>query len=325
MKKRYLLGLLLLAGCSTTPTSQVSTLGTVTSDITVKVDAVIDEYNHAALERQLTNYAAIYRGKHAKDLTSEVLQDISLPVSVGQKKTFAIYQANQGLGAYAKALSEVATAASQADIDLASADLYGSMVTLNDRYETIRGDDEALFDDETFALFSSVFAAVEHALIEDQRTRILRTVVTQADPMVSQICDVIIEQLKSAGMDDAIIASRQYVLTEEISDYQRRAKEPMTLDERRTEMKRLYGLLQDVQSSRLLVQQAIKSVGQVKKSHAVLAKALEEKEFSSSEVAATIGKLKEMRNHYRDFESLLLSCEKITKNDQGILSCEDTK
>lgn len=325
MKSVYLVGAIFLAGCATTPTTQISAFGNSTSAVTEKVDSVINEYNSAALDRKVTDFAATYNGERAILLTSDELRKIEKPITSEQKKNFAIYKANKALGAYSKSLSELASAGSRVDIDLAAANLYGSIANLNDQYKTLQETENDLFNTDKLASFSTLIAAIGSTIVEEERKKAIKGIVIEADPKVSLVCDVINKQLKSAGIEDAIATSRQYILSEEIVDYKSRAKTTMTLEERRAEIKRLYSLQQDVSNSKLLVQQTQKAIVAVKESHATLAKELKEGRFTSAAIALTIGRLKDMEKHYDDFEALLLSCKKITKNDQGILSCEDTQ
>jgi hypothetical protein len=323
MKLVCLVGALFLAGCASTPTTQISAFGNSASAIAGKVDSVIDEYNNAALDRQFTDYAATYSGDKSSLLTSDELRKIEKPIGPKQKKNFAIYKANRALGSYSKALSDLASAGSRVGIDLAAANLYGSISSLNDQYKTIKETDKELFDTNKLASFSTLIAAIGSSIVEEKRREAIKGIVIEADPKISLICDVIIEQLKLAGIEDAIATSRQYILSEDIVDYKSRAKAEMTLDERRAEIKRLYSLQQGVSNSKLLVQQTQNAIVAVKESHATLAKELNEGRFTSAAIASTIGKLKDLEKHYGDFEALLLNCKKIAQNDKGIMSCED--
>ncbi len=323
MKYAYLACALLLAGCGATPTTQIAAFGNSSSAITEKVDAVMVEYNNAALERMFTDYAATYNSNHASLLTSDELAKIEKPITPGQKKTFAIYKANKALGEYSKALSNLANAGSRVDIDLAAAKLYGSITSLNDQYKTLKDTQDDLFNTEKLANFSSLIAAIGSTIIEEKRRRAIKGIVQDAAPNITLICDVIIEQLKSAGIGDAIATSRLYVLREELIDYKSRILKPTTLDWRRAEIKRLYYLQQNAFNSKLLVQQTQNAITAVKNAHATLAKELKKGRFTSAEIASTIGRIQELEKHYNDFETLLLSCKKITKDKEGILSCDD--
>lgn len=40
-------------------------------------------------------------------------------------------------------------------------------------------------------------------------------------------------------------------------------------------------------------------------------------------IALAIGRLKDLESHYDSYETLLLECKKIEKDDKGVLSCAD--
>ena len=165
MRKIVLLSAFLLGGCGATLSTQVSTFGETTSAITEKVDGVMDEYNKAALRRTFTDYAATFNSPGAPQLTSTELAKISKPITPEQKKSFALYRANKALGAYASALAGLANAGGRDEIDAAAAKLYGSMVSLNEQYQTLKASDTELFSKEDFASFSTVVAAIGHAVV----------------------------------------------------------------------------------------------------------------------------------------------------------------
>lgn len=314
-----------LAGCATTPVSQVAMFGTTAHEVSGKVDAVLDEYNRVALERQFTDYAAAYNGNHAHLLTSEALSGISEPITPDQKKNFAFYKANRALASYTKALAELAYAGgSREAIDRASARLFGSMVSLNDQYRILTETRADLFDKEKMGAASTLITGIGSVLVDHKRREALRGIVIQSDPAISHVCDLLITQLDEAKMEESIAASRQNILTEELVDYKTRIATTMTtLDWRREQLRRLYGLQQGVYHSKLLVQQAKNAIMEVKSTHAVLARDLAENRFSSREMAAAVGRLVELKDHYEDFHSLLLDCNKVTRNSQGVFSCDD--
>ncbi|MEJ1355965.1 MAG: hypothetical protein RPU91_13930 [Candidatus Sedimenticola sp. (ex Thyasira tokunagai)] len=316
-------GLLLISGCGSTPTTQISAFANSTKAITENVDAVIDEYNNTALDREFTSFAATYKGSHANQLTATELAKIAKPITSEQKKKFAIYKANKALGSYATSLSLLSSAGSRADIDLASANLYGSMISINDQYKTIKETEKDLFNTENMATVSKLIAAIGSVIVEEKRRKAIKGIVVQANPKIAIICDEINSQLKTAGIEDSISTSRAYILSEELQEYWTQADDKSKFNWRKSEVKRLRELQQNMFNSKLLVQKSQKAILAVKGAHDTLAKELEKNRFTSASIAAAIGRLKELDKHYDDFEDLLLSCKKISKNDKGVLSCDD--
>lgn len=313
-----------LAGCATTPATQVAMFGKSATEVSGKVDAVMEEYSRASLERQFTGYAATYNGSHAYLLTSDSLSAIAEPVTPEQKKNYAIYKANRALGAYSTALAEFASAGSREQTELAAARLFGSIASLNDQYTILKEGSTELFDKEKVAGIASLITAIGGTIVERKRREAIRGIVIQADPAISLVCDAIISQLDQAGIEESIAASRQAVLSEEIFDYKTRASTTSTsLNWRREQIRRLYGLQQGVFHSKLMVQQTRKAIIELKSAHAVLAKELARNRFSSREITESIRRLVDQKNHYDDFRTLLLDCRKISRNQQGVLSCDD--
>jgi hypothetical protein len=326
MKQIFVLFLMIitLLGCAKAPITQIAAFGNSANELTAKVENVIKEYNDAALNREFTNYAAIYNGKYAKLLTSQELSKIYKPIDAKTKKKLAIYKATQSLGSYAKALSALASADSIIDIDFAAATLYGSMIGLNDQYKIIKNIKEDLFDAKTFALSAKAVAAIGNTIVEEKKRKAIKKIIIAANPKISVICDTINIQLNASGIHDGISASRQYILSEEIREYKTRVKQPTKLDWRRGEIQRLYQLNQGITTSKLLAQQAQKAIMSIKKSHNTLATELKKNKFNSEKIASTIGRLKELNKHYNDFDTLLLECKNIVKDENSVISCGDS-
>lgn len=325
MKNSLLLTLigLLLLGCSETPTTQIKSFGDSTKGVTEKVDAVFVEYNELALNRDITNYASAYSGENAKKITMEDLKELKYPIDEKRKKTFAVYRANKAIGDYATALSELAVAGSRADIDIAASQLYGSMSSMNAQYKTIKDTTDNVFKDEDFALFSRVVAEIGSAVVEEKRNRALKSIVIDADPKIALLCDLVDSQLGSSGIDEGLVVGRNYILTEELKEYRANASRQTSLEWRRAEIRKLYGLKEGVNTSKLYVQNAQKAIRAIKSTHAVLASELAQDRFNSAAIASSVGRLKSLNSHYDDFQDLLMECKKIVSDDKGVLSCND--
>lgn len=327
MKSYYLIPIIFFAvtGCSTTPSTQIQAFADSTKAITDKVDSVINEYNQSVLNRSFTDYAATYNGSDSNKLTSSLLEEIQQPIDDKAKKGLAVYRANQAIGAYAKSLSALSVAGSRVDIDLASAKLYGSMVGVNTQYKAINENKSDLFKAEDFAGTARLVAEIGSLIVEEKRNNAIKGIVVSADPKIAALCDAIDKQLDESGIYDGISTSRQYVLTEELKNYKAQVKKDTTLEWRQSEIKRLYELKQGVVTSKLLVQNAQKAIREVKTTHATLASELKNNKFNSEAIAMAIGRLRDLESHYDNFETLLLECKEIKKDDNGVLSCADKK
>jgi len=315
--------LLVVAGCVSTPTSQIAAFGESSAALIEKVDAVMVEFNQATIERELTNYAATYKGTFAKQFSTEQLAKIIKPISPEQQHSLAIYRANKTLGDYALALAELDSANSRGDIDLASANLYGALTSFNSQYKAIKNSDKDLFEAEKLASVQSYMSAITTAIVAEKKRNALKHIVLTANPSIALICDEIIAQLQHAGLADGIAASRQYILEEQVVEYKLlAAKKSSKLTWRTKEMKRLWQLRQQVISANLVVQQSIKALLTIKETHQVLSDELSAGRVDGANIISAIGRLNEFNKHYYDFEQMLMSCTQVTQNVRGILSCE---
>ena len=316
--------LMLLNGCATTtPTNQIAAFGEATSQITEHVDTVMQEYNESSVARQITDYAATYKGQFAARLTLEQLAKISQPITPTHRQQFAIYRANKVLGHYASALGALASAGTKHQVDLASADLYGAFIGLNDQYKLLKGDDVSLFDNAKLATVSTLIAQIGSVVVEEKRRAAIKDIVLAANGSIGVICDEIIAQLSNAGIADGIALSRQHILREQLIEYKALAKKNSSkLKWRTQELSRLHELQQQVFTSKLLVQRSVQAIKAVKAAHQILSDEVAKDRFNSSELSQTIGRLKALDKHYDDFEQMLLTCAKIFTDEQGVLSCE---
>lgn len=317
-----LLAATMVCGCATVSMTQIQAFGDSAQALIGNVDKVLEQYNETALERSFTNYAATYNGKHAKLLTRAELEKIRIPIDGKRKKDLAIYSANSAIAAYAKSLSALARADSGTEIDLASTKLYGAFVGLNDHYKIIKGTDRDLFSKKDLAMSAKFIAAIGRSIVEKKRRSAIKEIIINADPKIEVICDEINHQLGTAGIGDAIYTSRQYILTEEIKEYKSRAKQNTQLDWRRSQIKKLYELQQEMKTSKLLVQKTANAVSAIKKSHHTLAEELEKDRFNSAAIAQVIGRLQKLNKHYGEYETLLQECNEIVKDENGLLSCK---
>jgi hypothetical protein len=313
----------ILGGCGSTPTTQIKAFGDSTKAITDKVEGVLTEYNDSAVTRSMTDYASTYTGSYANLLTSDLLSAIQPPIDPKAKHGFALYKANDAIGTYAQALSDLASAGSRADIDLASAKLYGAIVGVNNQYKAINAGAQDLFGMEDYAGITQLFAAIGSTLVEEKRADAIKGIVLAADPKIALLCDTIDKQLDDSGISQGISTSRQYVLTEELKAYKAQAEKITTLEWRRSEIKRLYELQRSVNNSKLLVQTAQKAIRTVKSTHATLATEVKNGKINSESIALAVGRLKDLEKHYDSYEQLLLDCKKIEQDAQGILQCAD--
>jgi len=297
------LSVVIISGCASNPSNQVSAFAQSSHAITEQVDAVLTEFNSASLERKFTSIAANYKGDHAKKFNFDVLDAINTAVTPAQQTQLAIYRANQSLGQYAAALAALANADVQTDVDAASTELYGALTSFNSQYQTIKGDDVELFNQQEVATIQAAITAIGSEIVEQRRRKAIKSIILAAKDNINLVCDVIISQLNSAGIADGIALSRKFILANQIKEYRViSAKNSSKLIPRTKEVRRLWNLQQGMLNSTALVEQSTKGISEIKAAHATLADEVANDEFSSIAIANAIGRLQQINNHFKDLE-----------------------
>ncbi|MGL6161948.1 hypothetical protein [Microbulbifer sp.] len=323
----------LLGGCESTPTTQISQFGATVDSLAERIDAVYGEYRKSRNEETISTLAMRHLGPLSAEqkrlglVTAPLSQrDLSQVVTSAErdlKKTTFISQANKYLGVYGKALSQLAATTPRSEIDLAFADFNTALGGLNNSYSELKG--EALFEQEDAARNLRYSAMLASLYIDKKRKDALKELVLDADPYIQVICDEIDSALDSSPMAVGIQAFRKAILANEMEAFNFHPHREASAEWRRAEIRRFLELQESASYSKLLVQQAQKSVRAIKKSHAVLAGKLQRDKFSTEQVAYLIGELRELDSHYDDYEELLANCRDLAMDDNGLLECQDVK
>jgi len=291
---------MLMLGCTSAPSNQVGAFAQSSLAISEQVDTVFDEFNNASLERQFTDVAANYKGDFAQRFNQQLLAQINAPLSAAKKRELAIYRANQALSQYATALSELSNAAVSQDIDAASIELYGTLISFNAQYQLINGSESTLFDDESMATIQAAISAIGSEVVEQKKRRALKVIIISAGDRIDKVCNVIIEQLTNAGVADGIAASRKYVLLKQIEEYRLLSKKGSSkLKARTKEVKRLWQLQQALINTHSLVTASIDGVKEIQSAHKVLVAELTQDRYASVAITNAIGRLQHINTHFK--------------------------
>lgn len=312
-----------MAGCSITPTTQISAFASSAEAVSDKVNEVLTTYNTVNIERQYISIAQIYQGKYAPKLPISDISNISKPININAKKRLASYRANKALGNYAAALAILSNATNQGEIDSASASLYGSINGINKQYKILNDSTQDLFSNEDVALFSTLVASIGYAIASEKKKEAIKFIVITADPKITLICDALIKELKSSALYDGIYQSKKYILDEYLEDYKARASDIENINTRRKLIAELHLMHEDLVSTKLMIQLTQTALASLKNTHKVLADELQKNKFTSPALAKSIGHLAQVKDHYNDFNNFLLTCKKRSKDDKGNPSCDD--
>ena len=179
----------------------------------------------------------------------------------------AIYRANHALNRYAKGLQALSGAVTQADIDIAAAELASAMNGMNTSYTLLTNNDD-LFQPKDMSIVASAVAAMGTSIVEKQRQESLKSVITQADEKVNLITDELVIQLADSGMEELLVSSRSTHLKHALRDYSKRSsKQPMTFEQSYNETQALYELYTIMSQTKLSLHQTRQAIKAVRKAH----------------------------------------------------------
>lgn len=321
MPARVLLCIVFILGGCAAPTIQIQTFGSAVTKVTEKVDGVFDGYSTIARERGFRELADLYGKENIADFTLDELGLRTEVFSKKNRKDLAIIQANSALGDYAKSISDLASATSRNDIDIAASKVLASVRDLNSSYAKI-DDAKPLVKEEKVISLTASLAGVGHMWVEYYRNKELKEIVTQTDDAITELCNVIKQHLQSSVMSLALVANKDDALSAEFTDYKNTvANGGTSINERILRLKKLKALQDSKYVELLKIEQAVRAIDEVQKSHAVLAKELRENKFSGKEIISAIKALHETIKHYGDLDEYLAGCKAVTEKD-GKLECE---
>ena len=309
---------ILLSGCAATPTGNIEAFGNAAKGVTEKINNVINEFNSAKVNNELTKIA-----QHKRPITISKLDPIK-KVIIGDvdKKKYALYKANKAIGAYADALSGLAKSGSENEIDLAASKLYSSFHNFNEQYKVLAETDDILIKGKTSARIGSIIAAIGGAYADKKRGEAIKSIVIKSDPYIQSIGDVIIKEFLKGVIEERLYTIKHTELSGYIKDYNAKVTKSL-FSAKKKSLNKIYEKYIEMQSSSASITQAIKAIKEIKRTHKILKNEVEKDRFSSKELVASIGRLKDIESHYDDLEAMMLSCEtEIVADDKKGIICK---
>lgn len=312
---------ILLSGCAATPTGNIEAFGNATKGVTEKINNVINEFNSAKVNNELTKIA-----QRKKPITISKLDPIKkVIIGDADKKKYALYKANKAIGAYADALSGLAKSGSDNEIDLAASKLYSSLHNFNEQYKVLAETDNNLIKDKTSAGIGSIIAAIGGAYADKKRGEAIKSIVIKSDPYIQSISDVIIKEFLKGVIEERLYTIKHTELSGYIKDYNAKVAKALFSTKKKA-LNKIYDKYLEMQSSSASITQAIKAIKEIKKTHTILKNEVEKDRFSSKELVASIGRLKDIESHYDDLEAMMLSCEtEIVADDTKGIICKKSE
>ncbi|PKH03132.1 hypothetical protein CXF72_08070 [Psychromonas sp. MB-3u-54] len=309
---------LILSGCTATPTGNIDAFGIAAAGVTSKIDAVISDYNKANVNDKLVAMAQ----SNKKYVRSDMDPIKNIIIRGSDKTNFALYKANNALGGYATSLSDLANAGSREELALAGLKLSKSLKGMNEQYKTLQETESDLISAENSGKISRVITEISRYYVEYKRGKALKEIIIAADPSVQIIGDIINDQLLKGVIEGRLYTMKGNELAGYFSDYNTQtdrlsfATKKMMLDE-------IYEKYIAMESATATVIQAQQSILSVMKAHSILTEELKKNRFSSQNIANSIKNIKTVHNNFDDLEELMQNCEtKIISDDEKGIICQ---
>jgi len=310
---------LLISACASTPTGQIEAFGVAAADVTAKIDTVISDYNQTNIDNKLAKMAQRNKKYTTSDL--DPIRDILIRDS--DKKNFALYKANNALGAYASSLTELASAGSREQMARASVKLNKSLNSMNKNYKIIKGTSDDLLSAEKNAEISRVIAEISSFYAENKRAKALKKIIINSDSQIQLIGEIINEQLLKSALESRIYTMRGTVLAGYFADYNK-TTDKKSFASRKKSLDFMYRQYIEMQATGATILQAQNAITSVIKAHSVLKSELEKDQYTSKKIFKSIGEIVTVHKSYDDLEALMVNCETevITDDNKGIICKE---
>ncbi len=181
--------LLALAACTTPSSVQVAAFGQAAGVLTDNAKRAFELVDRSAVDEKIYDMASdtslapkddTFRGLFAAPAGAPPQSD-ALKVRL---------QLLEQIGAYAKALEELASADPQKDVDKAARDLYSALSGLRTTYETATQSKLGLTD-ESLGTFATAVSAIGAFDAEARRWHALKTGIVAADPAIQKAAALI--------------------------------------------------------------------------------------------------------------------------------------
>jgi len=310
---------LLISACASTPTGQIEAFGVAAADVTAKIDTVITDYNQTNIDNKLAKMAQ----RNKKYTTSDLDPIRDILIRDVDKKSFALYQANNALGAYASSLTELAAAGSREQMARASVKLNKSLKSMNKNYKIIKETSEDLLNDENNAEISRVIAEISSFYAENKRAKALKKIIINSDSQIQLIGKIINEQLLKSALESRIYTMKGTVLAGHFADYNK-AADKKTFAARKKSLDFIYRQYIEMQATGATILQAQNAITSVMKAHSVMKSELEKDQYTSRKIFKSIGEIVMLHKSYEDLEALMVNCEtQVIADDKKGIICKD--
>lgn len=287
---------ILISACSTPSLTQVRQFGNESAALSASAKHAFTYLDQLEIQRKLYTLASDPKdGPTDSTFTGffETLPDRQTGQKDPRKQALALrLDLLAGLASYASALQSLAAANYAADIDSASGELNGALVSLGKTYQAATGNDIGL-STEDFGLIATAANAAGKGYAMARQRDAIRAVVRAADPAVQKAAALIATDLgPDSGL--ALYAQNAAGLSRgalQIAYNRDRTRADSTFDNRLARLEQIRTLYRAQQGAGALFSDVSKGTRAMAKAHAELVRAVDSKAMSSAGLAQTLAEL----------------------------------
>ncbi|MGN5130061.1 hypothetical protein ACTG13_10485 [Aeromonas hydrophila] len=294
-----------LVGCGTISLNQVSQFGVASAELNESAKHAFNLIDQVTVDRQLYSIASDIK-TGPTDASYNGLFDTGEGDAQAKKISEHLrlrLEALDALSGYSSALKKIVEAESSADIDSASLELNTSLTELKDRYEASQK--YSKIDTETINILSTTVNAIGKSVIEERKRTALKAIIIRTDPVIQETAILISRDLGS----NTELARYTY---ESISNTRGSIQTAYNLEKKSNSFESRYALLlraKEINTAEKSVpgffDAVSKGANAIAKTHAAMRKVVEQDQFSSAEIGASLAELKKQAKSVRDFQNSL--------------------
>jgi len=283
------------AGCATS-LNHVGAFSQASADLSKRAADAYEKVNDVTIERRISDIASDPNLSPDNETFKSLItsEEIGLRVSL-----------LQGVGDYATALGDLASADFRKDIDGAAKDLYGALGGLQEAYAKAKGTEvEALpVSKEHLAIIATAVDAIGTVIAEHKRRTALKTVVVQADPAIQKALALVGGDLPK--FHTYVMTSLDTIETDMLESYDKEAAD-LSYNARVEKLRRIYQFRQTKNATGKVLTDLGKAGGKIAAAHAALRKAVESGKFTTPELVKEIQGVVTLSKSFKNFYDKLI-------------------
>ncbi len=320
-----------ISGCTSTPLTQIENFAESTAKLTDATDQVIEEYNSVTINEQLqtlkTTHFKTTNPADQRLLSLDELAAIENVYGSDAKKKLSIYRANKSLNDYATAIKALAQAGQRQDISDASVEMVGSLSEMEASLKDLKGADyKPYFDKKKLGSIAATIDLIGSELADSKRKKALKKIITDANPHITQLVDVVVTQLDALNYEMHLNDYSYAALNRRIMDYNNRvargeytAKPDKQFEDLLTLWKQTQAhVVNSKKFNHLKV-----SLRSIASEHEKIALAVSNDQFSSEEIVDAVKNLQDKRKRFDEFKEAIITCDEVGFNSAGEPICKD--